>query len=76
MTEDFVTMLDKLRHRHYGNLSFHAVCPNCLEPVETDDSIDIGKDGYIKQPNATCSKCGRVEMPFDGIIIKHFGDNE
>ena len=76
MTEefDFGAMLDKFRHSLYGDFSFRVICPNCGEPVKADDSIDIGTDGnFINQPNATCVKCGRIEMPFDGTIIKPFG---
>lgn len=70
MVENFGSRLDKLRHMAYGNLSFHAICQLCGEPVETDISIDIdAKGNFIKKPNATCHKCGRVEMPFDGTII-------
>ena len=71
MTEDFGTKLAKLRKRQYGDLLFSAVCPSCGELVATDESIQIHANGdYFKQPNATCSKCGRVEMPFYGSMVK------
>jgi hypothetical protein len=68
--EPFGDMLIKFRHVRYGDLSFHAICPKCGKPVKVDDSISILSNGdYIKQPNATCFKCGRVEMPFDGELV-------
>lgn len=66
----FPEIFEKLRHRRYGQLSFHAICPKCGEPVQADNSIDCIEGGYVKQPNATCLKCGRVEMPFDGVVVK------
>jgi ribosomal protein S27AE len=39
-------------------LAFVRLCPNCGRFVKTDDSsTEVGE-----QPNATCSKCGRVRM--------------
>ena len=69
---DFGTMLDKLRHIRYGNYAFRAICPICGEPVQCDESIDFDDKGYIKQPNATCLKHGRVEMPFAGTFEQPF----
>ncbi len=75
---DFMKMLDKLKHRLYGDLSFSAICPICGEPVDTDDGIDVYKETgvYVKQPNATCAVHGRIEMPYDGKIVKHFGEEQ
>ena len=70
-SEPFGDILIKFRHVRYGDLSFHAICPKCGETVKVDDSISISSNrDYIKQPNATCFKCGRVEMPFDGVLVK------
>ena len=67
MAEDFGYTLRKLRHIHYGGLSFHVVCPTCGEPVEPDKSIGVDDNGdYIKENNATCARHGRVQMPYDG----------
>jgi len=55
-----------------GIASFVPVCPHCGRFVKSDAHISVNYNGLIRQPNATCSKCGRVEMPFDGF----FGDDE
>ena len=46
---------------------FIRMCGGCGRYVKADGSISFnGLEQYIKQPNATCSKCGRVEMPSIG----------
>lgn len=52
----------------YGDgATFLPVCPHCCRYVKADDHIRVnGLDEWIKEPNATCSKCGRVTMPFEG----------
>jgi ribosomal protein L32 len=45
---------------------FIPVCPKCGRFVKADNIILINDIGLKKQPNATCSKCGRIEMPFEG----------
>lgn len=50
-----------------GGATFVPVCPNCGRFVRADDIIYENEiTGVKKQPNATCSKCGRIEMPFEG----------
>jgi hypothetical protein len=47
--------------------TFAPTCPVCGRFVKADATILANADGYYKeQPNATCKKCGRVEMPFVG----------
>lgn len=41
---------------------FYRICPYCAKFVKADDSSH-GPNG---KPNATCSKHGRVPMPFVG----------
>ncbi|MBO5969212.1 MAG: hypothetical protein J6S14_12025 [Clostridia bacterium] len=42
---------------------FYMVCPKCGRFVKADDSSKYGE--YLHdEPNATCKKCGRVQMPF------------
>lgn len=48
--------------------TFIPVCMQCGRYVKADDSIQMNANGLRKQPNATCSKCGRVEMLFEGFI--------
>ena len=58
--------------QYYGDigpevLAFVRLCPNCGRFVNTDDEVRInGLDHFIHEPNATCAKCGRVEMIFAG----------
>lgn len=50
-----------------GKAQFVPVCPICGRFVRADDTIQIrGEQVDFEQPNATCKKCGRVEMPFEG----------
>lgn len=48
----------------YGNDEnapvFYRICPKCGRFVKADDQSRM--PGVA--PNATCKKCGRVEMPF------------
>ena len=57
------------RRVFYGedNACFLPVCPTCGRYVKADDEININGNGPVG-PNATCKKCGRVEMPFEGYI--------
>ena len=48
-------------------LAFIRICPNCGRFVKADDCAMVnGLEEVSKEPNATCSKCGRVTMIFDG----------
>ena len=48
-------------------LAFVRLCPNCARFVSPDESVLVnGLDEVSKEPNANCSKCGRVTMIFDG----------
>jgi len=61
---------ENLRRVAYdGGAVFVPVCPKCGRFVKADDSVMVNDSlslfpGY----NATCSKCGRVEMPFEGFF--------
>lgn len=45
------------------NPVFYRVCPKCMRFVKADDRTQIPE--YLgKKPNATCSRCGRVQMDF------------
>ena len=44
---------------------WYRVCPNCGRFVKNDEYTKIPE--YLgKEPNATCKRCGRVQMPFCG----------
>jgi hypothetical protein len=52
-----------------GKAVYIPVCINCGRFVKVDKYITINGLGQIKdRPNATCKKCGRVKMPFEGWI--------
>jgi len=48
--------------------TFVPVCPKCGRFVKPDASKRFRGDGIVMEPDATCSKCGRVEMPFEGFV--------
>ena len=47
--------------------TFVPVCPHCGRFVKADNEIYIN-DVMDLPPNATCSKCGRIVMPFEGFV--------
>lgn len=50
----------------FGIAYFVPVCPQCGQFIKADNEIEHNLFGVITAPNATCSKCGRVAMPFEG----------
>ena len=57
------------RRCYDGGATFVPVCENCKRFVKADDSIFTNeRRGLSKDPNATCSKCGRTHMLFEGFI--------
>lgn len=66
---------EKLRRVTYGSPDSEAgqavfvpVCPNCGRFVQADPTVRLHGDGLADGPTATCARCGRVEMPFEGFI--------
>lgn len=57
-----------LRRQFYGDdtetASYIPVCPHCGRFVKADKQVKPNSN----EPNATCKKCGRVEMPFEGYF--------
>ncbi len=52
-----------------GHAQFVRVCPKCGRFVTADPTVMVSEVSGLKdQPNATCSKCGRVQMPFEGFM--------
>jgi RNase P subunit RPR2 len=51
-------------HVSYGDACFERVCPKCGRFVKPDDKARPIPNS--KEANATCSKCGRVIMNFEG----------
>jgi len=55
----------------YGDegATFARVCPKCGRFVKPDETVRFQYEGPPEEkPNATCKKCGRVNMPFEGYI--------
>lgn len=51
-----------------GTAYFVAVCPKCCRFVKADGHIHTGPSGLADKANATCSRCGRIQMPFEGFF--------
>ena len=51
-----------------GTAHFVPVCQKCGRFVKADDTVSVnGLTGELKEEsNATCVKCGRVAMQFEG----------
>lgn len=54
------------RVSYEGGAVFIPVCPNCGRYVKADDTVRFNDYGPSEDCNATCSKCGRVNMIFEG----------
>jgi len=54
----------------YGEgATFVPVCPKCGRFVKEDATIKINWADEIRPgPTASCKKCGRIEMPFEGWV--------
>lgn len=60
-----------MRRVQYGEGVFVPVCEKCGRFVKADDTIRFteGGDGPPEdKPNATCKKCGRMKMVFEGFF--------
>ncbi len=65
MNGEYVNMRSLL----YGDALFIPVCPKCGRFVKADKEVSVYEVApCIREPNATCSKCGRVEMLFQGFL--------
>ena len=52
-----------------GGALFIRKCPACGRIVKADKSVMVnGLDEVSMEPNAECSHCGRVTMPFLGYF--------
>jgi len=57
------------RIRYEGGAVFVPVCLGCGRFIIPDETIYVNEESGLKQqPNATCSRCGRVEMFFEGFL--------
>jgi hypothetical protein len=54
-----------------GSAQFVPVCNKCHQFVIPDENIMVMDDHSVVkpcEPNATCSKCGRTSMLFEGYF--------
>ena len=52
-----------------GVATFVRVCPDCGRFVKANPTIFVNEmTGLKDEPNATCYKCGPVQMPFLGFM--------
>jgi ribosomal protein L32 len=56
------------RAQYEDGATFVPVCEKCGRFVRADASIYVDGNGLKDCPNATCSKCGRTKMLFEGFI--------
>jgi len=52
----------------YAGATFVPVCTTCGRFVKADETVRVGEAGLASEPNATCRRCGRVEMLFEGFV--------
>jgi len=60
--------IESPRIQYESGAVFVRVCSKCGRFVKSDEVIYIGDAGLRSGPNATCRKCGRIEMVFEGFI--------
>lgn len=57
------------RIQYDGGATFVPVCEACGRFVKADEVVKTNEiTGLHPGPNATCSKCGRTRMHFEGFI--------
>ena len=70
--ERAVTIMENERYISYDpdgeNLVFVPKCIKCGQYVKADKIVWSSGAGLRSGPNATCKKCGRTEMLFQGFI--------
>ena len=60
---------DARRVSYESGATFVPVCQKCGRFVAPDSTVKVNEErGLADEPNATCSKCGRVKMLFEGFI--------
>lgn len=69
---DSLFRYENARRVIYGDsgAQFVPVCEKCGRFVKADSTIGLCKldENLSPEPNATCSKCGRTHMLFEGFI--------
>lgn len=60
---------ESFRRVVYGEgATFVPICRKCGRFAKADPEIVFNGAGQPKEPNCTCSKCGRSSMIFEGYI--------
>jgi DNA-directed RNA polymerase subunit RPC12/RpoP len=52
----------------YDGATFVPVCSECGRFVGADETMRFVHETIAPGPNATCKRCGRVEMLFEGFV--------
>jgi hypothetical protein len=52
----------------YAGATFVPVCSRCGRFVRADPEIRFQAGTVAQGPNASCARCGRVEMIFEGFL--------
>jgi len=52
----------------FGAATFARVCPTCGRYLTPDPLVTFDGRGQPRGETATCSRCGRVAMPFVGYL--------
>lgn len=56
-------------HQYEGGATFVRVCPKCNRFAKADEYVLVNEETGLKPgPTGTCSKHGRIEMPFVGFM--------
>jgi hypothetical protein len=60
----------EVRRVVYGEdgATFVPICVGCGRYVKADETVLINDEGLHPGPNATCAKCGRTRMLFEGFV--------
>lgn len=60
---------ENVRRLVYGGATFVPVCEKCCRFVKADKTVRVNEwTGLHPGPNATCKKCGRTRMLFEGFM--------
>lgn len=59
---------EQLPRRLYGAAQFIPICETCGRFVRADETIQVTAEGLSTADNATCAKCGRTHMIFEGFM--------
>ena len=59
---------ESVRRVAYGDWSFVPVCDQCGRFVKADKRLELVGELPTDKPNATCKRCGRVQMLCEGCV--------